>query len=137
MAARLYSIPAADTRLCGDCGTGGPVYAGRTGDVLCLACATASGGRPSPGTDCPVCQARSCGCQPGDPGCPHLLCPAFLVRGIVPDDPPERYASCPGAPREVVTIRESARALRMTFIALLSPERRERMLALMEDIGAL
>lgn len=104
-----------------------PPYANRDGEVFCPSCAPGAG-RPVAGFDCETCQNRDCGHVRGQRGCGHFLCQAFTDRaGIIRQDCGSLYASCPGAPREVVAVQSFAQAIKFRFAWLLSPGARSRL----------
>lgn len=133
-AAILATIPPKPGRLCcscireiADCLHPESQHADRKGRIYCWDCATNVIGNAREGFDCDICYGDHCDCTAADPGCAHFLCQAFAVGGIIPDDPDPRYASCPGAPRRVVEVREQATAIKMAFARLLSEQRRQRL----------
>jgi len=128
----IYSIPWQRGLVCTDCvrdipdDDAMPAFANRDGMVWCTGCAP-GGGLPTAGFDCETCGNRDCGCTEGEPGCEHFLCQAFAIGGIIREDRGPHYASCPGAPREVVAVRSFAQAIKFSFARLLSPEARVRL----------
>jgi hypothetical protein len=130
----LTGIPPRPGRICcscirevADCPHPESQYADRSGDTYCRDCATSVTGNARAGFDCAICDGGLCGCAEGDPGCPHFQCLAFAVGGIIPDEPGPRYASCPGAARRVVEVREQSAALKLAFARLLADDARQRL----------